>query len=137
MSATQSGSPFRIQTDASVAAAWRLVKMSGAGAQVILNTATSTDIPIGVVQPAESYASGAYVAVKDFKQGGTHKVTAAGAITAGVAIYAAAAGKVQALPGGAGTYRYLGWSLQAATADGDIIEVWLDTSGATETVSGS
>jgi hypothetical protein len=71
------------------------------------------------------------------KRAGTHKITASGAITKGADIYAAAAGKVQALPGTAGTYRKVGFALEAASTDGDIIEAWLDLAGDTTVVSGS
>jgi len=130
--ATQTDSPFTRTTGGAVSV-YRLVKLSGA--TVVVNTATATDEPIGVSQAAA--ASGAVVALRDIKHGGTHKVTAAGAISAGAKIYAADDGKVQALPGSAGTYREVGRALEAATADGDIIEAHLKDSGETDVVSGS
>ncbi len=130
--ATQSESPFN-RLAAAALSVFRLVKLSGAS--VVPNTATATDEPIGVTQAA--YADAATAALRDIKHGGTHKVTAAGAISAGAKIYAAADGKVQALPVGAGTYREVGRALEAATADGDIIEAHLKDSGETDVVSGS
>jgi len=130
--ATQSESPFN-RTAGGTIAAYRLLKLSGA--TVVHNTATASDEPIGVSQAA--YSSGDTCALRDIKHGGTHKVTAAGAISAGAKIYAAAAGKAQALPAGAGTYREVGRALEAATADGDIIEAHLKDSGETDVVSGS
>jgi len=62
-------------------------------------------------------------------------VTAAGAITAGADIYAAASGKVQALPGVSGTYRKVGVAIEAAAGNGSIFEAWLDPSGDTTVVS--
>ena len=118
---------------------FRLVKLSSGTA--VHNTATSTDVPVGVAQaPGDgdsTYSSGEQVNARGVKAAGTHKVTAAGAISKGADIYAAAAGKVQALPGGAGTYRKVGIALEASSADDDVIEAWLDPAGDTDTVSGS
>lgn len=97
-----------------------LVKLSSG--KVIENTATATDDPIGVaVLPAA--ADGDLVTVRLINGPGTFEMIAAGAITADADVYAAADGKIQALPAGAGTYRRIGKALEAATADGDIIEV--------------
>lgn len=118
---------------------YALVKLSGA--TVIVNTATATDNPVGVAQPA--YGQTQYtstdpdnVNIRDIKAPGLTQVIAAGAITAGVAIYAAASGKVQALPQGAGTYRFLGYAIEAATTDGDVITAFLDNDGSTTQVGG-
>lgn len=110
--------------------AHRLVKLSSGN--VIHNTATATDDPIGVTQRAED--SGDDVTVRLINDGGTFEITAAGAISQGAEVYAAAAGKVQALPTAAGTYRRIGLALEAATADGDIIEILPDDYITTETV---
>lgn len=105
----------------------RLVKLSSG--EVVDNTATATDDYIGVNDYA--VAAGANACVLLVNQGGSVELTAAGAITAGARIYAAADGKVQALPAAAATYRLVGIALAAATADGDIIECllcgWSDT----------
>lgn len=54
--------------------------------------------------------------------GGSREITAAGAFGQGVALFAAANGKVRALPVTAGSYLKVGMSLEAATADNDIVE---------------
>ncbi len=130
----QQNSPFTLLTGASTIYANRLVKLSSG--LVVHNTATATDVPVGVTQIAQA-TSGQPITVRDIKTGGTAQVTAAGAISKGADIFAAANGKVQALPEGAGTYRKVGVALFAATTDGDIIEAWLTPQGDTETVSGS
>lgn len=53
----------------------------------------------------------------------TRLMVASEAISAGEAVFAAANGKVQDIPAGAGTYYQVGVALTAAAADGDIIEV--------------
>jgi predicted RecA/RadA family phage recombinase len=98
--------------------AYRLVKTPTG---VVHNTATSTDDPIGVAQ--NDADSGENVTVKHLGDGGTLEMTAAGVITAGAVVYAAANGKIQALPEASATYRKIGIALEAADADGDIIEV--------------
>lgn len=109
----------------------RLVKMSGA--TVVHNTVTSTDDPVGV--SAYYGASGDVIAV----EGLGHEpieMTAAGAISAGAKVYAAADGKVSALSASAATYRRVGIAVEAAAADGDIILVLPYNDGQTEVVSG-
>lgn len=108
----------------------RLVKMSGAN--VIHNTATATDDPIGI---SDFYgASGDVINVKSLNTAEMVEVTAAGAFSAGVSLYAAADGKVQALPSANGTYRRVGVSAEAATADGDIVRMVPLNDGTTATV---
>lgn len=109
----------------------RLLKLSSG--EVVHNTATATDDPIGVSQYAG--ADGDAIAVRLINDAGTFEVTAAGAISADADVYAAADGKVQALPTAAGTYRRIGKALEAATADGDIIEILPYDYQATETVT--
>jgi len=133
--ATQTDFVFNRTTSAQVYQ-YRLVRQ--ALGLVLLNSATATHIPVGVVQGMDvTGAPGETVSIRDFKHGGTHKVVAAGAIGIGAAIYAAANGKVQALPAGAGTYRFLGYAFEAAAADDSIFEAWLFAGGGTETVTGS
>lgn len=130
---SQQKSPFSCTAGEDLAI-FRLTKNVGGTAK--LNTATATDVPMGVTQAACD--SGAKACLADIKRGGTHKVTAAGAIAAGAPIYAAADGKVQALPAVAGTYRRVGQNCAgAATADGDVIQVYLTPDGDTDTVAGS
>jgi hypothetical protein len=113
----QVASPKTFTTGAAVSNK-RVVKLSGAN--VVHATATSTDIPIGVAQYAA--ASGAVVAVKLFGAESL-EMTAAGAISAGASVFLADDGKVQALPAASATYKRIGVAAEAATADGDIIEV--------------
>lgn len=65
--------------------------------------------------------SGDDVAVAYYNKPGTHHATAAGAITLAADVYAAADGKVQALPTAAGDYIKVGVALEAAAEDGDVI----------------
>jgi hypothetical protein len=109
----------------------RLVKLSSG--EVVHNTATATDDPIGISQYAG--ADGDAIGVRLINDAGTFECTAAGAITADADVYAAADGKVQALPAAAATYRRIGKALEAATADGDIIEILPYDYQATQTVS--
>lgn len=111
-------SPITLTTGASVSSK-RLVKLSSGTA--IHNTATSTDKPIGISDYAG--ASGDNIVVRLLSEGGTIEVTAAGAISQDALVYAAAAGKVQALPTAGGQYKQIGIAMEAATTDGDITEV--------------
>jgi multidrug efflux pump subunit AcrA (membrane-fusion protein) len=105
---------------AAILANHRLAKMDGAGKAVYL-TATATDIPLGVTRL--NAKTGEDVSIAPINLEGTVEITAAGAISRGADVYAAAEGKIQALPGAAGTYRKIGQALQAASGDGSIIEV--------------
>lgn len=97
----------------------RLVKLDTG--TVIHSTAAATDDMIGVTEV--NAASGEPVGVRLLCTDETQEMTAAGAIGLNAVAYAAADGKIQALPAGAGTYRKVGITMEAATADGDIIEV--------------
>ena len=109
----------------------RLVKLSSG--TIVHNTAASTDDPIGVT---DKYGdAGDLAPVNLINKQGTLEITAAGAISSGADVYAAAAGKIQALPTAAGTYRKIGIALAAASGDGAIIEVLPYDYQATETVS--
>lgn len=110
----------------------RLMKLSSG--EVVHNTATATDDPIGV--SCYAGADGDAIGVRLINDAGTFEVTAAGAIDADADVYAADDGKVQALPAAAGTYRRIGKAIEAATADGDIIEILPYDYQATATVSG-
>jgi len=96
-----------------------LVKYSSS--TVVDNTATSTDMPIGVALADASDTE--QVAVRLINYPGTVEIVAAGAISAGVLVYAAADGEIQAEPSANGTYRCIGIAMEAATTDQDIIEV--------------
>ena len=90
----QQNSPFTLLTGASTIYANRLVKLSSG--LVVHNTATATDVPVGVTQIAQA-TSGQPITVRDIKTGGTAQVTAAGAISKGADIFAAANGKDERL----------------------------------------
>lgn len=79
--------------------------------------AAATDVAIGTLE-RPSFADGDEVAVRLRIAQGTRKMVAAGAISAGSPVYAAANGKVAA----AGSILE-GLALEAAGADGDVIEV--------------
>lgn len=80
--------------------------------------------PIGVCpDEVASDEVGEARAIRLLSRGATVKMVASEIITKGERVYTAAAGKVQDLPAGAGTYYLLGKALTAAGADGDVIEV--------------
>ena len=54
------------------------------------------------------------------RAGGVHRLTASGAIVAGVKVSSAAAGKVQTI---GSTVNPIGVALEAAAADNDVIDV--------------
>lgn len=71
----------------------------------------------------EERASGDNCNASLHTESGSIEIEAAGAVTQGADCFAAADGKIQALPSSAGTYYKCGEALEAATASGDIIEV--------------
>ncbi|WP_319525676.1 DUF2190 family protein [uncultured Desulfosarcina sp.] len=97
----------------------RLIKMSGGKA--VYNTATSTDNPIGVSKL--NAKNGEDISAHPMNKEGTTEITAAGAIGQGAEVFAAAEGKIQALPASAGDYRRIGLAMSAASGDGSIIEI--------------
>ncbi|MBW2187435.1 MAG: DUF2190 family protein [Deltaproteobacteria bacterium] len=107
-----------------------LVKL--AGGEIVANTVADTDEAIGVNDYA--VASGDLACV-NLVGGKTLEITAAGVIAADAAVYAADGGKVQELPVAAGTYVRIGTALEAAGADGDIVEILPLKIGTTVTVS--
>ncbi len=100
------------------------VKSSGTG----ITTAGASDLCIGVLRDA-SFAANDVRTVLLRTKPGTVKMVASGAITAGVTVYAAASGKIAS----SGTV-VEGTALNAAAADGDIVEVELQY-GANNVVS--
>lgn len=103
-------------------ALYRLVKL--ASGSVVLNTATATDDPIGAIVGIDgSGDEGDFASVQFLKDNGTMQLEAAGAISQDADVYAAADGKIQALPADAGDYRKIGKALEAASGDGSVIEV--------------
>ena len=123
-------SPITLTTGADVAAK-RLVKLSSS--TVIHNTVVSTDVPIGITDYAAD--SGDNVAVRLLSEAGTIELTAAGVIAADAVVYAAAAGKVSAISTAGGIYKKIGIAIEAATADGDIIEILPSQVGETTEVA--
>lgn len=111
----------------------RLVALVVADGEVIHATEAYSTPVIGVADYAVADAE--LVAVRTLSEDGTLEVTASGAITAGDAVYCDDAGKIQALPAAAGTYCRVGFAIEAATADGDIVEVLCDASQTLTVVS--
>lgn len=109
-------SPITLVTGAAVTAK-RLVQLSSG--EAIHNTASSTPIGTAEFTAADDTA----LAVRTLAEDGTLEMVASGAISLDADVYAAAAGKIQALPAIGGTYVKIGICREAATADGDIIQV--------------
>lgn len=87
-----------------------------------------TDKDIGTaITPA--FAAGDQITVKLRTGAGTHKMVAIEAIAIGARLYTEANGKVQDTA--ASTSFQIGTALEAATADGDVIEVLYDMHGDT------
>lgn len=80
--------------------------------------ASDDTVEIGTLLDA-SFASGDVRAVHLRNSGGTTKMVAAAAITAGAAVYGAASGKISSTSSGTA----IGIAMEAAGADNDIIEV--------------
>lgn len=89
------------------------VKVDSAG---LISAAAAAEIAIGVT--IEPIAASGYGNVKLFSASGTWICTASAAITRGTQLYPAAAGKVA----GTGTTKLPLVNLEAAAADGDMIE---------------
>lgn len=90
--------------------------------------AALADKEIGIAQ-LESFAAGDRIPVKLRTADGTCKMIAAEALAAGAAVYTAASGKV-ADTAAVGSF-LVGTALEAAAADGDIIEVVYNAHGDT------
>lgn len=108
----QTSSPITWTTGEAIAT-FRRVKLSGS--TVIY--ADAGEVGIGVAQ--EAVASGGVACIETWCRGGTYKVTAAGAFSAGATLYGAADGKVDDVVVGSP----IGYAGEAATADGDIVEM--------------
>lgn len=105
--------------------AYRRVKLSsGSGTQV--EYADAGENFIGIT--AAKAASGGQVTVIPRSAARTYKVVAAEALSAGATLYGADDGKVQDTSNGTAQ----GTALEAATADGDVIEALLDNGAASE-----
>ena len=111
---THSGAITKL-TDAAITARHLLYKLGTDAAHVAVSGAA--DLPWGTIDD-EAAAAEENVAVQLLGKGSSKRMVASAAINAGVAVYAAASGKVAA----SGSV-VVGISLSAATTDGDIIEV--------------
>jgi len=78
--------------------------------------------------------SGEHVAVRLFNDAGTFEIESAGTLTAADTAYAAADGKIQPLPSGAGTYYKICKALESAVS-GSIPEVLPQNQGLTTIVT--
>ena len=95
---------------------YRFVVLASDG--TVSAASASTDAPVGLTG-ASSYASGENALVELV---GVHKVTASAAISAGSKVVCAADGKAAADGGTTGDF-VAGIALDAAAADGDVIEI--------------
>ena len=93
-----------------------------------ITTAALTDKEIGTATEA-TFAAGEVVAVRLRTATGTHKMIAVEALAAGATVYTETAGKVQDTA--QATAFQVGTALEAATADGDVIEVLYNAHGDT------
>jgi hypothetical protein len=82
-------------------------------------TAGITEVGVGIAQ-SPAFAAGDAIAVKLWNSDGTFKMIAVEALAVGATLYTEAAGKVQDTA--AATSVPFAQALEAATADGDIIE---------------
>lgn len=103
--------PTKAETAAAAIAQHLRVKTPGA-----LVVATASDLELGTMDSPATAAGPCTVRLRTAQ--GTCKMVANAAITSGASVYAAAAGKIA--PSGS---ILLGIALEAATADGDVIEV--------------
>lgn len=115
MSQYVDGNTKSFEAGAAIAANLRVKLASGK-----LAVAGVADKDLGTLLDA-SFADGDMRSVRLRTANGTTKYVAASAITAGADVYTAASGKVNDTA--ASTSYLLGTALEAATADGDVIEV--------------
>lgn len=85
--------------------------------------AGTADIALGVVDDAAEAAEDPVNVQVLGQKPGTILVTASAAITLGDMVVTAASGKVRTLPVASGTYYIIGRALEAAVADGDLINI--------------
>lgn len=85
--------------------------------------AGTADIALGVVNDAAEAAEDPVNVQILGRAEGTILMVASAAITAGDMVVTAASGKIRTLPGTTGTYYIIGRALEAAAADGDVINV--------------
>jgi len=108
--------------DAILAAANLLLKF-GSDADHVAVTTAATEKPLGFSHSPTDAAEDVVGVELLGAAPGTKEAVASGAIDADALFCADAAGKIQAVPEEAGTYYVCGRTLEAANADGDIIEV--------------
>lgn len=99
---------------------YRRVKLSSG--KVAVSGATDPDI--GTIE-RETFADGDVVAVRLMNAQGTRKMVAADSFSAGAALYGAASGKVS----DTANENFIGTALEAATTDGDVVEVLVQVLG--------
>jgi len=107
--------------DAKLSAENLLLKF-GSDVDHVAVTTAATEKPLGFSHSPTDAAEDV-VGVELLTAPGTKEAVASGVIAYGADFCADADGKIQAVPAAAGTYYICGRVLQAAAADGDIIEV--------------
>lgn len=107
-------------SDEALATRFLLVKLGTDANHIAI--AGAADIPIGVATDEAAAAEDLVNVGLLGSSSETRKAVASAAIAVGAMIVAAASGKVRTLPGTTGTYYIIGRALQAAGADGDVIE---------------
>lgn len=116
------------KVDAAIGANLRVKLTANANEVTVAGLA---DKDIGVTQN-ETFAAGERVNVKFRTAAGTHKVIASEALAIGATLYTEASGKVQDTA--QATAFQWGTALEAAAADGDIIEALANSHGDTAAV---
>lgn len=109
---------IRRTNDAAIASRHLLYQQGSTDGGIAVNIATTP--PLGTVDNIET-STGVGMTVLLLGKGGTKKMVANAAISAGARVFTAAAGKVSPTHGS--TLYQVGIALTAAAADGDIIEV--------------
>ena len=109
------------KTDAASAPRFLLGKIGTDAAHVAVSGIG--DIPLGVITDEAAAAEELVTLALFGSYDTTLKVVASGAIVAGAFVVGDAGGKVRTLPVTAGTYYIVGRALNAAAADGDIVEI--------------
>lgn len=112
--------------DCSAAVSAKRVLQIAADRTVSHNTAVATTSVVGVSEFAAGIGEG--VGVNLINKSGTVEIEAVDAIAVGEDAFAAADGKISALPAVAGDYRRIGMAMEESTADGDVIEILPDPS---------
>lgn len=116
------GGKIGYKADAALTTRFLLAKI-GSDANHVTYAGTS-DIPIGVITDEAAAAEDLVnVRLLGSSNHATVPMVASAAITVGDMVVSAANGKIRTLPGTTGTYYIIGRALQAASADGDVIEV--------------